>query len=97
MGSGINNKINEFLCNSKNVRKRRNTRLEKCYGHVNIATAKIYCSQSVFYSHKMDPQIQSNNKRPFIHVWIICFDDQMLFGSENFLKKTRFLEINPMT
>ena len=38
MGSGINNKINEFLCNSKNVKK-RSTRLEKCYGHVNIATA----------------------------------------------------------
>ena len=39
MGLGINNKINEFLCNPKNVKK-RNTRLEKCYGHVNIATAK---------------------------------------------------------
>ena len=39
MGSGINNKINEFLCKSKNVKKRRNKRLEKCYGHVNIATA----------------------------------------------------------
>ena len=37
MGSGINNKINEFLCKPKNVRK-RNTRLEKCYGHVNLAT-----------------------------------------------------------
>ena len=45
MGSEINYKINEFLCNSKNVKKRRNTRLEKCYGHVNIATAilKSYC------------------------------------------------------
>ena len=40
MGSGITYKINEFLCNSKNVKKKRNTRLEKCYGHVNIATAK---------------------------------------------------------
>ena len=39
MGSGINNKINEFLCNPINVKQRRNTRLEKCYGHVNIATA----------------------------------------------------------
>ena len=39
MGSGINNKINEFICNPKNVKKTRNTRLEKCYGHVNIATA----------------------------------------------------------
>ena len=39
MGSGINYKINEFICNPKNVKKRRNTRLEKCYGHVNIATA----------------------------------------------------------
>ena len=39
MGSGINNKINEILCNPKNVKKRRNTRLEKCCGHVNIATA----------------------------------------------------------
>ena len=39
MVSGINNKINEFLSNPKNVKKRRNTRLEKCYGHVNIATA----------------------------------------------------------
>ena len=39
MGLGINIKINEFLCNPKNVKKRRNTRLEKCYGHVNIATA----------------------------------------------------------
>ena len=39
MGSGIINKINEFLCNPKNVKKTRNTRLEKCYGHVNIATA----------------------------------------------------------
>ena len=39
MGSGINNKINEFICNPKNVKKRRNTRLEKCYDHVNIATA----------------------------------------------------------
>ena len=39
MGSGINNKINEFLCNPKNVKKKRNTRLEKCYGLVNIATA----------------------------------------------------------
>ena len=28
MGSGINNKIYEYLCNSKNVKKRRNTRLE---------------------------------------------------------------------
>ena len=42
MGSGINNKINKFLCNLKNVKKRRNTRLEKCYGHVNIATAFIF-------------------------------------------------------
>ena len=41
MGSGINNKTNEFLCKPKNVKKRRNTRLEKCYGHVNIATAFI--------------------------------------------------------
>ena len=41
MGSGINNKINEFICNPKNVKKRRNTRLEKCYGHVNIATANF--------------------------------------------------------
>ena len=41
MGSGINNKINEFLCNPKNVKKRRNTRLEKCYGHVNIVTAFV--------------------------------------------------------
>ena len=41
MGSGINNKMNEFLCNPKNVKKRRNTRLEKCYGHVNIATAVL--------------------------------------------------------
>ena len=39
MSSGINNKINEILCNPKYVKKRRNTRLEKCYGHVNIATA----------------------------------------------------------
>ena len=39
MSSGINNKIYEFLCNSKNVKNRKNTRLEKCYGHVNIATA----------------------------------------------------------
>ena len=39
MGLGIDNKINEFLCNPKNVKKRRNTRLEKCYGHVNIAIA----------------------------------------------------------
>ena len=39
MGSGINNKINEFLFNPKNVKIRRNTRLEKCYGHVNIATS----------------------------------------------------------
>ena len=42
MGSGINNRINEILCNPKNVKKRRNTRLEKCYGHVNIATAIAY-------------------------------------------------------
>ena len=35
MGSGINNKINEFLCNPKNVKKRN----EKWYGHVNIASA----------------------------------------------------------
>ena len=47
MGSGINYKINEFLCNSKNVKKRRNTRLEKCYGHVNIATAfPLFVQQS---------------------------------------------------
>ena len=39
MSSGINNKINEFLCTPKNVKKRRNKRLEKCYGHVNTATA----------------------------------------------------------
>ena len=41
MGSGINNKINEFLCNSKNVKKKKkhDKRLKKCYGHVNIATA----------------------------------------------------------
>ena len=39
MGSGINNKINESLFNPKNVKNRRNTRLKKCYGHVNIATA----------------------------------------------------------
>ena len=39
MGSGINNEINEFLCNPKTVKKRRNTRREKCYGRVNIATA----------------------------------------------------------
>ena len=46
MSSGIDYKIDEFLCNSKNVKKRRNTRLEKCYGHVNIATAftKSCCS-----------------------------------------------------
>ena len=40
MGSGINNKINKFICNPKNVKKRY-TRLEKCYGHVNIATVFI--------------------------------------------------------
>ena len=40
MGSGINNKIKRFICNPKNVKK-RNTRLEKCYGHVNIATAYL--------------------------------------------------------
>ena len=39
MGSGINNKINEFLCNPKNVKKRRSTRIEKCYGLIDIATA----------------------------------------------------------
>ena len=39
MGPGIDNKIDEILCNPKNVKKTRNTRLEKCYGHVNIATA----------------------------------------------------------
>ena len=39
MGSGINNKINKFFCNPKNVKKRTNTILEKCYGQVNIATA----------------------------------------------------------
>ena len=40
MGSGNNNnKIIKFLCNPKNVKKRRNTRLVKCYGHVNIAIA----------------------------------------------------------
>ena len=45
MGSGIYNKINEFLCNPKNVKKRRNMRLEKCYyGHVNIAPAFIKSS-----------------------------------------------------
>ena len=40
MGSEINNKINEFLCNPKIVKKRGNTRLKKCYGFVNIATAE---------------------------------------------------------
>ena len=39
MGSGINKKFNKFLYNPKNVKKRRNTILEKCYGQVNIATA----------------------------------------------------------
>ena len=39
MSSGINNKINKFFCNPKNVKKRRNMRGEQCYGHVNIATA----------------------------------------------------------
>ena len=48
MGSGINNKINEFLCNPKNVKKRRNTRLEKCYGDVNIATAFSICRSHIF-------------------------------------------------
>ena len=37
MGSGINNKTNEVLC--KNVKKRRNMRLEKYYDRMNIATA----------------------------------------------------------
>ena len=55
MGSAINNKINKFLCNPKNVRKRRNTRLEKCYGHVNIATAlkikcNIFCKRNLLIS-----------------------------------------------
>ena len=60
MGSGINNKINKFLCNLKNVKKRRNTRLEKCYGHVNIATAfnnTIHCvlkAANVFFSVEFD-------------------------------------------
>ena len=49
MGSGINNKIYEFLCNSKNVKK-RNTRLEKCYGHVNIATAFLETFSSQDYA-----------------------------------------------
>ena len=38
MGSGINNKVYELLCNPKNGKKRRNMQFEKCYGHVNIAT-----------------------------------------------------------
>ena len=38
MGSGINIKINEFLYNPKNVKEKKK-RLEKYYGHVNIATA----------------------------------------------------------
>ena len=38
MGSGINIKINKFFDKPKDVKK-RNTRLEKCHGLVNIATA----------------------------------------------------------
>ena len=52
MGSGINNKINEFLCNPKNVKKRRNAKLEKCYGHVNIATAIKYTEIENSYGKK---------------------------------------------
>ena len=53
MGSGINNKINEFLCNPKNFKKRRNTRLEKCYGHVNIATAFLKCVLHIYATRKI--------------------------------------------
>ena len=76
MGSGINNKINEFLCKTKNVKKRRNTRLEKCYGQVNIASAFfLYCchQQSVFFlSHFLTEGVVSHelNVRP-IRLFII--------------------------
>ena len=65
MGSGINNKINEFLCNPKNVTKRRNTRLEKCYGHVNIATAykKSHYQKNSYKSFKkQNTEVEHVNK-----------------------------------
>ena len=46
MGSGFNNKINE-LCKPKDVKKRRNTRLEKCYVHINIATALFVTEKEI--------------------------------------------------
>ena len=60
MGSGINNKTNEFFFKPENVKKRRNTRLEKCCGHVNIATAfqqtGIYpFNRDVFYETEFEP------------------------------------------
>ena len=60
MGSEINNKINEFICNPKNVKKRRNTRLEKCYGHVNIATAN---NKSIQKKYKKITKIHSNKTK----------------------------------
>ena len=48
MGSGINNKINKFFCNPKNVKKRRNTRREKCYGHV-----YSHCKETKSFFHIM--------------------------------------------
>ena len=61
MGSGINNKINEFLCKPKNVKKRRNPRLEKCYSHVNIATAKIFLRFSVKKGHLSKTQVEGDS------------------------------------
>ena len=53
MDSGINSKINKFLCNPKNVKKRRNTRLEKCYGHVDIATAITKTHKLTHFTEKI--------------------------------------------
>ena len=66
MGSGIDNKINEFLCNPNNVKKRINTRLEKCYGHVNIATAIMKTRQRFWVIYGI------GSVKHFLHICAKC-------------------------
>ena len=53
----------------KNVKKRKNTRLEKCYGHVNIATA-FFLSCRIYLSNLLN--LQSDQIRLFCHRDVLC-------------------------
>ena len=76
MGSGINNQIYEFLCNSKNVKKRRNTRDEICYGHVHIATAfsQMYLAATMLnWFERRASNVKVSGSIPALGITSLCY------------------------